>query len=146
MKPRVVNVIFGVILAAAIGAVIARSLYLGRPAEEPAMFHEHLTLRQARERSAETGKPIFLVASATWCGYCQRYTRETLHDQRVQNWITERAIPVHLDVDQFSFDATALNIESIPATILLRADDELDRFTGLRSPEDLLTWLERPRP
>lgn len=114
----------------------------GAPAPKPAMFSDALTLEDALERSAETGKPVFVVATADWCGPCQVYKRGALADEAVALLIGERTIPVYLDVDANPEAAEMLGISSIPASFLIRDNEVRARFGGVKSADALTQWIQ----
>ncbi len=112
------------------------------PAEKPSVFADAITLPAALEQSKATGKPVFAVASASWCGPCQSYKKGALVDPKVEAWLTEHTIPVYIDVDEHSTDAQSLGVSSIPATFLLNADGQITaRAQGKLSSRSLIDWL-----
>ncbi len=146
MKPRtekLVNAAFVVALLVGAGLVGWRAMSLSEPVATPEVFSQPVTFRQALERSAEQGKPVFLVATADWCGPCQTYKRHALASPAVKALIEERFIPVLLDVTQGSELGERLKIESIPATLVIKQGAEADRRVGALSERVLLEFLRR---
>src|SRR5262245_19698056 len=105
-------------------AVIAAFLLLrfvgGGVAPIPAPFSDGVTIQQGIERSTQSGKPVLVLATADWCGPCQRFKRGPMSDPRVAALVQDRFEPVYLDVDKQRELASKLEIESIPALRVLR--------------------------
>ena len=124
---------------------------------EPAFFTDK-PYAEAKQAAADDDKLFFVKATADWCGPCKLMDRTTFVDQRVIDWLSERAVSVSVDVDDEPQLAGRLKIRAMPTTILMRGDEELARVVGYRDADDLLEWLaeasggrivpvaERPRP
>lgn len=112
-------------------------------APKPAVFSDAITLDAALDQSASTGLPVFVVATADWCGPCQVYKKGALSDEAVASAIRARTIPVYLDVDRYPDAAEALGVTSIPASFLIANDEVVARAVGVQSAEALTDWLER---
>lgn len=81
-------------------------------------------LEPAHEASVEQNKPMLLLISAGWCRNCRRLETETLVDPQVADRIRGEFVPVYLDFDRHRRIADALEVTSIPCTVVLnpRAD------------------------
>lgn len=112
-------------------------------ATTPTAFNNGLTLDQAIARSRETGKPVVVVSSATWCPPCQQLKKTTLVDAGVESWLTENTIPVYLDVDQASASATSLGVRSIPDTQVLVNGQSVARLSGYAPAGEFLTFVKK---
>lgn len=128
----------GVIVAAAIGF----KLLGGGVAPVPGAFDSGLTIQQAIERSTDSGKPVIVLATADWCGPCQRYKRGPMSDEAVAALIRERFEPVYLDVDEQGELAGKLGVESVPAVRVLRPGRPAASLDGYTETESLLRWLK----
>lgn len=140
-KDHIINAVFVGLFLAGIAAVALRSNALSGPIVEPAIFARGLGYEQGLAQARREGKPLVVVASASWCGPCRTYLAGALSNERVQQWIDANAVTVHLDVDESSRIASELGVTSIPATILIRDDQEQGRRVGALSSSDLLAWL-----
>src|SRR5262245_20036626 len=63
----------------------------------PEFIDPLLTFDEAMARSAESGKPAFVLVSADWCTYCKSLKRNALESSRVVTWLKENTIPVYVD-------------------------------------------------
>lgn len=131
--PTRANFVFAVILVLVFGGMVwwrtAGSGGGGGSGGLPA-FSEGLTLTQARERSARSGRPVLVYATADWCGPCRSFKSSTLSRDDVAEAIRRSYEPVYLDVDVAGSEARALGVSSIPAILVLKGDRELDRRVG----------------
>lgn len=126
-------------------------------AAEPAFFTDK-PYGEAKQAASDNDKLLFVKATAVWCGPCKMMDRTTFVDQRVIDWLTEKAVSVSVDVDDEPALAGRLKVRAMPTTILFRGDEELARVVGYRDADALLAWLaqaeggeivpiaERPRP
>lgn len=139
------------------GVLIALALCPNAAFAEPAFFSD-LPYAKAKASATENEKLFFVKATAVWCGPCKMMDRTTFTDQRVIDWLNEKAVCVSVDVDDEPELAGRLGIRAMPTTILFRGDEELARVVGYRDGDGLLSWLteaeggavvpaaERPRP
>ena len=147
MKRRLNNAFtFAVILLAGLVAYRFLSPRLF-PAPTPAVFSEGTSLTAALTRAQSTGKPVFAVATASWCGACQSYKKNALVNPEVEARLTDNTIPVFIDIDKDTDAATALNISSVPATFLINADGSvIAQLQGNTPSGALITWLDTNTP
>lgn len=116
----------------------------GVAADAPAGWETDLLA--AREASLATGKPMVVVVGAEWCRFCKKLEAETLADPIMAGYVAENFVAVHLDFDANKPAAKALEIESIPATIVLSPEaDLLGRVNGFQIARDYWERLEDAR-
>lgn len=117
--------------------------WLGRTAPTPPVFDDEVTLAAAVDAAAaDEDRFVFAVATADWCAPCQGYKRGALTDQRVEQWITNNAVPVYINVDERPDDAAALGVRGIPATFLLKDGVVVASASGAMGADQLLAWLD----
>lgn len=137
---------FGV-LAGVLALLMLVQVYAGRAAPTPPVFDEGLTLAAAMERAGATERPVFVLATADWCGPCQALKRGAMQDARVTAWLRENTLPVHLDVtDGVPPEAASLGISQIPAMLLLRNGETAAHAVGVMGADELLGWLRQTAP
>jgi thiol-disulfide isomerase/thioredoxin len=132
-------------IAVAIGVLAWRN-GAGGVAPTPEVFDRAVTLDAALERAEESGKPVLALATADWCGPCQRLKRGALADERVAGVIAERTEPVYVDLtdmdDPVAADAARrLGIGPIPTLVLIEDGAEIARLEGAVGEPGLLDWL-----
>ncbi len=94
-------------------------------------------------RARAEGRPAFVYFQAVWCSWCHRYERETLADARVRAFLEARTVPVLVDYDARPDLFRRLGGRGLPYTVLVDGEGRpLGAFTGVLSPEDLLSWVE----
>ncbi|MCC6679027.1 MAG: thioredoxin family protein [Phycisphaerales bacterium] len=131
-----------VVIVAVVGAAVAMKFLGGGVAPVPAVFAARLSLEQAIERSTASGKPVMVLATADWCGPCQRFKRGPLSDPVVARYIGEHFEAVYMDVDEQGELASKLGVESIPAVRILRPGRAPAALDGYAEKDQLMKWLE----
>lgn len=129
-----------VLLASVIGI---RAIAGGGTADMPELFDPTVTYEDATQRAAESGKPVLVFATADWCGPCQTFKKGALKDASVVDFATSRTEPVYLDVDAHPELARQFGVQGIPAMMMVRDGQIVDRFVGVRSAAATVAWLDQ---
>jgi hypothetical protein len=95
--------------------------------------------------AAETGRPVLLSLTATWCADCHRMDARTYGDPRVAANVGDGFVPVRVDVDRHPRVRERYNMGAFPSTVFCTPAGEV--LTGATSlgPEGLRQVLERVR-
>jgi thiol:disulfide interchange protein len=118
--------------------VVAASSTLRRPHE---VIPWRSDLASATTESRQTGKPILLDFSATWCGPCQEMRRTTWSDTRVEETL-RGYIPVQIDLDANHDLAERFGVAAIPHLAVVDAQGSIVKSEeGMLSADDLIEWL-----
>ena len=82
----------------------------------------------------ETKKGIKLIEFHTsWCGYCKKQQPELEEMNKI--WIGQ------VDADKAPAIAAKFNVNSFPTFLILKNGQEVDRFSGMRKKEDLMSII-----
>ena len=82
----------------------------------------------------KTKKGVKLIEFYTsWCGYCKKQQPEL--DEMGKVWIGQ------VDADAAPAIAAKFNINSFPTFLILKDGKEVDRFSGMRKKEDLMSKI-----
>lgn len=100
------------------------------PAPTPDVFSDAYTLEQARALSAESGKPIFALATADWCGPCQALKRGPLQDPEVTAMIRDHAIPVYLEHGENAAEMRELGPSAVPTSYIIEGGRVVASLSG----------------
>lgn len=142
------NFVFGVIFVAVLALVVwwRSSSPSDLAPSDLAAFARNLTLDQARAASAASGRPVFVYATASWCGPCRAFKARTLARADVASLLSESFEPVYLDIDAQAGVARSLRVTSVPTLMLFRDGAEIDRRIGALAPEEFLAFLRAGLP
>ena len=82
----------------------------------------------------ETAKGTKLIEFYTsWCGYCKKQQPELEAMDKV--WIGQ------IDADRTPKIAADFNVNSFPTFLILKDGKEVERFSGIRKKEDLMSKI-----
>lgn len=129
------------IVAAIVVLPVVINLVRG-PAQTPGVFSQAYSLAQGTQLSQETGKPMFVLATADWCPPCQKLKRSALADSAVIAWINENTIPVYLEDGTNGDQIASLGVRSYPTTMLVREGEILNSIPGAHSASNYLSKLD----
>jgi thiol-disulfide isomerase/thioredoxin len=109
--------------------------------DRPAVF-EFGAFEEALEASRSSGRPLIIDFTAEWCAPCRAMDRTAWRDERVLAWMRDHAHAAQIDIDRDESTADRYGVKAVPTVIALRGGQEVDRFTGARSADKLLEWLD----
>lgn len=95
-------------------------------------------LKQAATQAAQEKKPMLVMVSASWCGYCQQMLKTTFRDEKVAGHLNQCFVPVYLDADQHPELVEQLEVEGLPTTLIISPEMKiLERHSGYQSAGEL---------
>lgn len=138
-KPKSVVPFLFFVVAAIVAFPIGMNLVRG-PAQTPDVFSQAYSIAQATQISQETGKPMFVLATADRCPPCQKLKRSALMDSAVVAWINENTIPVYLEDGTNGPEIASLGVRSYPTTMLVQ-DGKI--FMSIAGAQSASTYLDK---
>ena len=145
--------ILTVIAAAVIlaGTACGRSETAPPAASETVTNHGAVTVKwekdlpAAIERAQSEGKPVLVNFYADWCVWCKRLESTTLRDAKVAALLSDRVIPVNLDVEGDGRElSNRYRVDGLPTVLVLDSSGrEIGRIPGYMPPTRFLEQVER---
>ena len=102
-------------------------------------------LDAAFAQSKQTGKPVLVDFSASWCPPCQEMKHTAWPDPRVGRIVKSDYIPVLLDADEPASQkpGTRYGVQSIPAILVLDASGNVIRQGDFMTADQLVAFLQK---
>lgn len=75
--------------------------------------------QRALELGRQTGRPVLVHFSATWCAPCQKMDRDVFAAPEIQQQIANKFIAVRIDFDKDPAVARRFSVESLPTDLIL---------------------------
>ena len=127
-----------------------------RPAPEPSTTAETVTnhesvvvdwgedLDSALEQARSEGKPVLVNFYADWCVWCKRLEATTLRDAQVADMLSDKVVPVSLNVDGNGKELSdQYRVDGLPTILVLDTDGrEIGRIPGYMPPSGFLERVE----
>ena len=114
----------------------------GRVAPTPEVFTEGVSLEDGIRAGTESGRPVIAVVTADWCPPCQMLKRETLSDPVVSSWMADHAVAVYVNSDEAPESASALGVQALPTTVVLKDGKIVASKTGFLGSGAYLEFLK----
>ncbi|NQV27501.1 MAG: thioredoxin family protein, partial [Rhodopirellula sp.] len=96
-------------------------------------------LKKAAVAAQQSGKPILITFTASWCHYCHKLLDETFTDKKVIARVNEYFVPVVLDADENERAVQLLGVEAFPTTVVISPELKvLSRITGFHQAPQMV--------
>lgn len=141
-----------VLLAAVALWPMVKGTYYGMVPQEPVSPDQLPAWRESYEaalaESAESGKPVLIDFTASWCPPCRVMEAEVWPDEGVRSAIADRVIPLKLDVDEPTSSAAAQRyaVQYIPTILLVDATGTELARSGFMSADEITDFIQDNAP
>jgi thioredoxin-related protein len=107
----------------------------------------HTKFETSISLARDVGKPVFLYAHASWCGWCRRFEADVLGDEEVIRTLEANFINIAIDVDRQDEVARDFKISVTPTMIFLDENGiETERIRGYRDLKAFKNILKTSLP
>lgn len=101
-------------------------------------------IEQSLQDASESGKPVLMQFTASWCVYCKRMEKNTFTNEDVAERIGEDFVAVKVDAEQHKDLVRELEIKGLPAILVVSPDLQvIHRISGFQTAEALMAELDK---
>lgn len=89
---------------------------------------------EALDASARENKPLLVMVTAEWCGYCHKMLRHTFPNPKVAARVNDEYVPILLDADEYPELIQKLKIGAMPTVLIVAPDRKIiRRISGFKT-------------
>lgn len=142
--PPLIDKRLGVILV--IAAIAALVPFVFNPGTGAGKVAWGSSFETATATSKETGRPLLIYFTATWCGPCQDMKAHVFTEDAVANTLNNRFVPVMIETTDDTDEVRELGgryaVKYLPTMVITDAEGNViaERYGGIGA-DDFLEWL-----
>ena len=129
-------------------ASLALTLLVSMTASSPSsgIEFDRLTLAQAKNQSAKTGKLIFIDCYTDWCGPCKRMAATSFKDDKVGRIFNDKFINLKIEMEKNPDGAVLARmykVRAYPTLLVIDGKGNLvKKLVGMQSRDGLLAMAK----
>lgn len=98
----------------------------------------------ALREASQSGQPVLMQFTASWCSYCKRMEKSTWTDPELAGRVSQDFVAVLVDADEHKDLLQDLEIKGLPTVLVVSSKLEvLHRISGFQTAEAMQTHLDR---
>ena len=116
------------------------------PEDHHAIEWKNISLEEAQALAKETGKPLYIDISTSWCGYCKKMKRNVYTQTQVIENLNKNFIPLAIDGEKGEGVTLVRKhkVRGYPTQIIISGQGEIiGRHDGYMSESKLLNFLSK---
>lgn len=100
-------------------------------------------LDAALAEAQKAGRPLLVDFTASWCAPCIAMKHDVWTDDNVERTVTDRFVPVMIDIDRDPATSDRFQVETIPTVLVLDASGRVLHRTGFMSAADVIALADK---
>jgi thiol-disulfide isomerase/thioredoxin len=114
------------------------------PAPTPPAEITLMGYNEAIKKSAEEGKPVLVMFTASWCNWCTKFKKEVLVDPSVKA-ACQNYLFTMIDADQEKNAVRKFGVTGLPSFLITNSKEEKLKFEGkYMDARTFVNWLNNP--
>lgn len=101
-------------------------------------------IEAALREASQSGQPVLMQFTASWCSYCKRMEKGTWTDPALAERVSSSFVTVLVDADEHKDLLNDLEIRGLPTVLVVSPKLEvIHRISGFQTAEAMMTHLDR---